>query len=402
MATLHYYHVLATLLAALIIAYTTSTVRYSTTLINRLGVSLCGVVRLCLLAIASPVLKWTVMKWWKRDKPTDVYGLQHGMLHLQAQTAMWMNMGYWKNATTSTTMGEACRDLLSVVLAEAGFCQELEQIEIEKGMRRTKCLIDLGVGCGDQTVYLMSHSPVSPSDGTWWDAREHCVKFDRYVGITNDATQAQYASGRITDLQNQFRNMKKRDADGSDEPDIVLFCADAARPELWDKQLQASVQRSRQATQECWVLALDTAYHFAPSRWQLIHHARQNLNASFMAFDLCISPTAKVFQRLMLRCLTTLMGAPWSNFMTPVDYRSKLVQAGYFEGNVSITDVSEHVFLPLADFLERQDKRLAMLGLSIGTLAIAKSMFAWWGRTGVVRGIIVVARYSEEGSHKPA
>jgi hypothetical protein len=29
----------------------------------------------------------------------SVYGLQHGRLHLQIPTPMWMNMGYWKVST---------------------------------------------------------------------------------------------------------------------------------------------------------------------------------------------------------------------------------------------------------------------------------------------------------------
>ncbi|KAH9864181.1 hypothetical protein J1614_010115 [Plenodomus biglobosus] len=310
-------------------------------------------------------------------------------------------MGYWKHATASTTMGDACRDLLSAVLSQAGFSQELDKAEEEKGVRRTKCLIDLGVGCGDQSIYLLNNLPVRQSDAVWWDARKHCIKFDHYIGITNDVTQAQYASERLAELQSTWHEMEKPGAEGTESSNPLLFCADAARPENWNEKLQASIQHSHSKTQERWVLALDTAYHFAPSRWHLIKHIHQNFKASFMAFDLCISPTATNTQRLILRGLTTMMGAPWHNFTTPEDYCAKFVQVGYHTDDITIKDVSEHVFTPLADYLDGQDRRLAVLGLSIGAFGVVKKMFAWWGRTGVVRGIVVVARFDEGKSHEP-
>jgi hypothetical protein len=111
-----------------------------------------------------------------------------------------------------------------------------------------------------------------------------------------------------------------------------------------------------------------------------------------MAFDLCISPTATLAQKLTLCILTSLMGAPWANFVTPQAYREKLIVAGYRTEDISITDVSEHVFTPLASFLGEQDRRLEMLGLGIGSFGVANSMFGWWGSSGVVRGMIVVAK----------
>lgn len=111
-----------------------------------------------------------------------------------------------------------------------------------------------------------------------------------------------------------------------------------------------------------------------------------------MAFDLCLSPTAKFGQKLILRLLTMLMGAPWTNFVTPEQYRQNLINIGYEERLVSVVDVSEHVFAPLAKFMEGQDRRLKMLGLGLGRFKVAKRMFAWWGRSGIVRGVIVVAK----------
>jgi hypothetical protein len=55
-------------------------------------------------------------------------------------------------------------------------------------------------------------------------------------------------------------------------------------------------------------------------------------------------------------------------------------------------DISEHVFSSLAYFIGEQDTRLKGLGLGIGSFGVAKRMFGWWGRKGVVRGVVVVAK----------
>jgi hypothetical protein len=42
-------------------------------------------------------------KWRRPREKKSVYGLEHGRLHLQVPTAMWMNMGYWKGDTGNLT-----------------------------------------------------------------------------------------------------------------------------------------------------------------------------------------------------------------------------------------------------------------------------------------------------------
>jgi hypothetical protein len=274
------------------------------------------------------------------------------------------------------TLAEACRDMLNLVLFEAGISRA--------GTEGTKrYLIDVGFGCGEQTIHLMSDKSVRPSDELWWDKEKHQVFFDHYIGITKDAAQCEYAQERVEQLE---------------KGNVRLFCADASKPQLWDERLKGATEEARREAEETWLLALDTAYHFSPSRWDIIRHAHDNLGASFMAFDLCLSPTATVGQILWLRVLTTLMGAPWANFDTPPVYRRKLEGMGYAERDIKIVDISEHVFQHLAEYLERQDARLKMLGMRIGSFAAAKWLFRWWGRTGMVRGVVVVARHRRSGS----
>jgi len=338
-------------------------------------------------AVLATLLFWLMMRArGAQEDQASVYGLQHGRLHLQLPTAMWMNMGYWKNATTSTTLSEACRDMLNVILAEAG-------LSSDKGpAARRRALVDLGFGCGDQTIYLMSKGPIRACDKDWWDERDRCAIFHHYIGMTKDAVQARYASGRVDELRKNTTKMASPEMEDGGNPTISLFCADASKPKSWDKQLQTKLQLAKDDTEERWVLALDTAYHFAPSRWPIIEYAHSELEANWMAFDLCLSPTATWAQRMTLRLLTALMGAPWANFTTPQGYRKRLEQIGYNPEAITITDISEHVFAPLAAFLKEQDDRLKMLGLGLGRFGVAKTMFGWWGRTGVVCGVVVVAK----------
>jgi hypothetical protein len=352
-----------------------------------------GVLLVCLGILFFSLIKWRTTNSQKREKQEsgEIYGLQHGRLHLQVPTPMWMNMGYWDESGTTKSLAEACRDLLKAVLAEAGLSSEIEGAETANGTRRKKMLIDLGIGCGDQTIYLTSKEPVRPCDKVWWDVREHCVRFDHYIGITNDFVQARYALERVEEQ----RTSGKMDDHGEKEKagsSVSIFCADAARPSKWNEEIQASIKSACTDCPERWVLALDTAYHFSPSRWLMVEHAHANLHASFMAFDLCLSPTATFVQKFVLRILTLLMGAPFTNFVTPEDYRSRLVAIGYPNDTVEVVDISERVFAPLAQFLDDQDRRLKTLGLGIGRFGVAKSLFKWWGRTGVVRGVIIVAK----------
>jgi hypothetical protein len=272
---------------------------------------------------------------------------------------------------------------LELILDEAGFGNDMEKAGIGNGSHRKKSLIDLGFGCGDQIIHLISNELLRSDD-----VDQHRAVFSHYVGVTKDAVQARCASKRVEELKWSVPSASQEKQNSS----ITLYCADAANPKSWDEQLQASVQTARDNSEECWVLALDTAYHFSPSRWPLISYAHSNLDASFMGFDLCISPTATLSQKMILRILTTLMGAPWANFVTPVEYGENLIHIGYKRDAIAVKDISEHVFTPLAAFLEAQDERLKTLGLGLGSFRVAKTMFAWWGRTGVVRGIVAVAR----------
>lgn len=252
----------------------------------------------------------------------------------------------------------------------------LEMAGLPNG-HRSRALIDLGFGCGDQTIHLMKNCPSRQASSDRTEEPSEPL-FQSYLGITLDSTQFAYAQGRISERL------------GPELESIRLCCADAAKPDDWNDDLRRSLYSTTKDADEVWVLALDTLYHFHPSRWPIIRYASHSLKASFMSFDLCLAENPSLLNLLILRVLTRLMGAPSANFVTMDRYREQLLEAGY--NDITITDISPHVFAPLADFLDEQDAKLRLIGFGLGAFNVAKWMFRWWGKSGVVRGIIVVAK----------
>jgi hypothetical protein len=217
---------------------------------------------------------------------------------------------------------------------------------------------------------------------------------DGYVGITIDATQFSFARQRL------------KEQGVNDDPRVHLFCADAAAPETWDaasaarmKQLSGRTTIHSSAFTEkegegvdCWVLALDTLYHFRPSRSPIFRYARHELNASILAYDIVLSDDQPLLSRFLLALIGMAMGSGASTFKTEEGYRAELVAAGYRGDRIEFKDVSEHVFGPLTNFLAEREVVLKRFGWGLGKLRAAKWLFGWWAKSKAVRGVIVVAK----------
>lgn len=315
----------------------------------------------------------------------------------------------------------ACSRLLDEVLKTAGLLdQNTNQV-----LRPCK-LIDLGIGCGEQTIFL---------------AQTYPALLGSYVGITIDPVQCSFAERRLSSLdmfcrpeagipdlcerkiqvdQYNFSTPAKQDLTppppsqesaeksglfkSAKQERISIFCADAAQPSRWDGALKTATKQSQvnlspskiqshQSKPATWILALDTLYHFRPSRQPLFNHAFQELEGSVMVFDLLLADEVSARDRFLVRIFVTLMSCPMGNFVTKAEYRAQLIEAGYIDDKIEMKDISHHVFDGLADFIETRDSVLNMyIGKGVGAYRVFGWVLRWWARTGIIRGIIVVAK----------
>lgn len=252
-------------------------------------------------------------------------------------------------------------------------------------------LIDVGIGCGDQTLYLTRLA----RPGATTEPRQPLIK--SYVGVTIAPPQAEFAQQRV----------RKAASSSPPGPDIKIFAADAADPTSWNPELAKAVgptdseqtksvaaAAAEEEEGQTWLLALDTLYHFKPSRKPLLQHACRDMQASFMAFDLLLADRPSFFDKLVLRLMCLLTGIPFSNFLRREQYEDILVDAGYERDLITMEDISEHVFSGIAGYIYKKDALLKTYGMSMGKFRGPAKVFNWWAKSGLVRGYIVVARHA--------
>jgi hypothetical protein len=258
-------------------------------------------------------------------------------------------------------------------------------------------LIDVGFGCGDQSLYLTRkvHRIITPSGASSADLdkasdssesrQEAGPLFDSYVGINITPSQVELAQKRLA----------SGDVSTS-TPNVEVFLADAGNPGSWDSKLKeivySGVANTKQSAKtQIWLLALDTMYHFKPSRMPLFECAYRDMQASIMAFDLLMSDNASLWDRFRLRLMCLFTGIPYSNFMTEKEYKAMLARAGYEEDRIEMQDISEHVFAGIAHYIRTKEAELRVYGMTLGKFKAAGSAFDWWATSGVIRGFVMVA-----------
>ncbi|PWW76357.1 hypothetical protein C7212DRAFT_294177 [Tuber magnatum] len=280
----------------------------------------------------------------RRQKSPDRYALDHAALNspLFPQT-MWMNMGYWKN---TNSFPEACHALLVVLLEKAGL--------LAGNLKGKIRIIDLGFGCGDQTLAILQAFP-----GV------------RYIGITNNAMQLAFLEERM-----------RRIAPG-DRGRAQLCLGDGADPDTWKVEHGHGL--------ETWTLALDCLYHFQPNREKALRHAAKL--GSFVAFDLILSEQARWWEKGVLWAIAMGMGVPYGNFMTPKQYTRMLVAAGYVPSEIGIQDISSDVFGGLTAHLRRRSQEAERWGVGgWKKWRVVGWVFGLWNKWGTVRGCVIIAK----------
>ncbi|RMD42150.1 hypothetical protein DV735_g3014, partial [Chaetothyriales sp. CBS 134920] len=237
------------------------------------------------------------------DGNNSIYGLDHGRLNLVVPPpTMWMNMGYWE---LTSEFPLACRALLDEVLITAKLLPRRQDRSHEFKQPHALTIIDLGFGCGDQTVHLMGEA------------------------ISQELN--------LVDARTGLKRRPRRLVDRYDAAQPASWSEDLARAAVREKATgysysppsgQEQGEDDRSSHGQTWVLALDSLYHFSPSRQPIINQAYHKLEASLMAFDLILADGASRLDCALLAVVCVLAAIPFANFLTAAQYRKMLCAAG--------------------------------------------------------------------------
>ncbi|QGA14743.1 hypothetical protein EYB26_002399 [Talaromyces marneffei] len=344
----------------------------------------------------------------------DIYALDHAIINMTLPPEhMWMNMGYWKDAKS---FPDACEALLVKILVTAGLISQDKTLMAERlsdthmdggGQQAVFKLIDVGLGCGDQSLYLTRRLHRSTNTGsdngnvrdTTAKDQELVPLFNSYIGINITPAQVNLARHRL-----KAASENKSTSPTVWTSDVKIFAADAARPASWDQTLNEAIfgTGSPQSTpdtstaplsakEHTWLLGLDTLYHFRPSRVPLFECAYRDMNASIMGFDLLLGDSLSLWGNLRLRLICLAAGIPYANLMTVKEYENMLTSVGYAHENIKLEDVSHHTFAGVAEFLRAKEAELNKYGMTMGRLKMPGKVFDWWAKSGAVKGYVIVA-----------
>ncbi|KAK9366710.1 hypothetical protein V1509DRAFT_673064 [Lipomyces kononenkoae] len=294
----------------------------------------------------------------------EVYDLSHVMLNLAADPpSTWNNMGYWSTPVDCSTVPDyrLAAESLATKLSDAA------------GLSRADRVIDVGIGCGDQSVL-------------------YSRLVGQYIGITSLEAHSDIAYAALA-KSDMLENAHILTLDASDP--LNTWPSDLLKTAVVDGCVNK-------------VLALDCLYHFQPSREKFFKFVNVALESAFekriqcgdgadvcfAAEDLLKGRELNFSQQLWMRLICTLARTPFKNFISVQEYTKLLEDSGFTKDrgwNVQFEDISDHVFPGLSNFLELRGSGQDGIGkyLRFERFTGFGKVIRWWQDFGVVKAYIV-------------
>lgn len=225
----------------------------------------------------------------ERRNPAKIYDILSTHNNL-AETSLYLNLGYWKNATTYD-----------------GACQALaELLGQQAGLKHGDFVLDCGCGFGDQDHYWLRR--FSPA---------------RITAVNVTESQVSLAARRFPD------------------PALRFITGDATSLPCPDESCDK-------------VLALESAFHFEPrdAFFREARRALKTGGTLALADVLVAQQPQTRFARLVAKTGRRLWQTPECNAYGAAIYRAKLEQAGF--SDVRINPITEHVFAPFKAYARRR------------------------------------------------
>jgi len=220
----------------------------------------------------------------------------------------------------------------------------MDAARLKEGSR----VLDVGFGTGESLIMLLSHLSV-PRPST-------------VAGITSLPRQTSRAQRRVNQLLDSDSFEGRR-------PEVDLHATDAIfRENQANHPLDPSIDRQFDA-----ILAIDCAYHFN-SREKFLSQAFKKLapGGRIALADICFGE--RDAQGAVTKAFRTLVRwVPGCNRLSAKEYGAQMERAGYVD--ISIQDVSEHVFPGFLAFLRDQGVWWRMMGFMLRTYASADVRF---------------------------
>lgn len=222
-----------------------------------------------------------------------------------ADRTHWGNLGHWPRS--DMRYPDACADLADRVV---------QGLDLDGDSR----LIDVGFGCGDQVLRWISHYGVREVHGLNLSHSQTILARERLTAAGHVTIANQLDQGSATELY-----------------------------PWWSARARAGAKAKADA-----VVALDCAYHFAPSRRVFLRQAASVLRPGgrLALSDIVLArPDLSLRQRAVLTGMARLSRIPGANLLTAKDYRMQLARAGFEVDRYE--DLTPAVFIPFGEWLAR-------------------------------------------------